>query len=84
MVASRIGSLEEIVENEKTGFLFPPKDADALANELRKFIEDGTLSGRLGKNARKKCEEEYNEAIHMKKVIACLNSGRTGGRKDTA
>lgn len=84
VVASRIGSLEEIVENEKTGFLFPPKDADALANELRKFIEDGTLSGRLGKNARKKCEEEYNEAIHMKKVIACLNSGRTGGRKDTA
>lgn len=72
VVASRIGSLTELVEHGVTGFLFPPKDSRNLAEQLEKFIKDEKLSEKLGKNARKKCETEYNEAIHIEKVAACL------------
>lgn len=72
VVASRLGSLEEIVEDGKTGFLFEKKNSHDLAQQLRKFTEDEKLSEMLGKNARKKCEEEYQEALHMDRVLACL------------
>lgn len=72
VVASRLGSLEEIVEDGETGFLFQPKNSRELAVQLRKFTEDEELSIRLGKNARKKCEREYGESAHIEKVLSCL------------
>ena len=72
VVASRLGSLEEIVEEGATGFLFPPKDSRELARQLAKFVRDEGLSETLGRKARKKCEEEYGEARHMSRVISCL------------
>lgn len=72
VVASRLGSLEEMVKDGCTGFLFPPRDSHALAGELEKFIEDEDLSGRLGRQARKRCEEKYGEDKHMERLIAAL------------
>lgn len=79
VAASRLGSLEEIVEDGRTGFLFPPKDFHTLAAQLQKFIEDEELSARMGKQARKKCEEKYREDSHMEKLISCFE-GKTGER----
>ncbi|MCI8597020.1 MAG: glycosyltransferase family 4 protein [Lachnospiraceae bacterium] len=72
VVASRIGSMDEIVEEGETGFLFTPKDSYELAEQLKRFIDDKNLSRYLGENARKKCETEYGEAIHMERVLTCL------------
>ena len=74
VVASRLGSLAEIVEEGKTGFLFPPKDAHALAKQLERFVRDEGLSEKLGRKAREKCEKEYGEELHMSRVISCLES----------
>ena len=78
VVASRLGSLEEIVEDGHTGFLFPPKDSFALAEQLEKFIQDEDLSARLGKQARERCEERYGEDRHMEKLISCLRGEKLG------
>ncbi|MEY8324075.1 glycosyltransferase family 4 protein [Lachnospiraceae bacterium 54-11] len=78
VVASRLGSLEEIVEDGYTGFLFPPKDSFALAEQLEKFIQDEDLSARLGKQARERCEERYGEDKHMEKLISCLRGEKLG------
>lgn len=73
VVASRLGSLSEIVEDGITGYLFEAKDFQQLANKLQLFIDDDTLSVKLGLNAHEKCEREYSEAVHMEKVLACLS-----------
>ncbi len=72
VVASRLGSFIELVEEGKTGFLFPPGDARTLAGVLKKLTEDEALRERLGRKARKKCEAEYGVALHMDRVLACL------------
>lgn len=72
VVASRLGSLPEIVEDGHTGFLFTPKNAQELAARLNEFVKDEELSGRLGQNARRKCETEYDEALHMERLLRCL------------
>lgn len=72
VVASRIGSLAEIVEDDVTGMLFEMKNAEELASKLRLFADDDTLSERLGKAARAKCESAYCEDRHMDDVLRVL------------
>lgn len=73
VVASRLGSLAEIVVDNETGLLFEPKNSDELAEKFRMFVDDYNLSGRLGRQARLKCENDYNEEKHMNKVLECMN-----------
>lgn len=72
VVASRIGSLAEIVVDNETGLLFEIRNSKELADKLRQFVNDPELSCRLGQNARKKCEEDYSEEKHMDRVLAEL------------
>lgn len=72
VVASRIGSLAEIVVDNETGMLFEMKNSKDLAEKLMYFVNDYNLSEKLGRSARKKCEREYNEENHMTKVLASL------------
>lgn len=72
VVASRIGSLEEIVEDGKTGLLFEMKNSKDMADKLLKLVEDEKLSQKLGKQAREKVEEDYCEEKHMNRVLSIL------------
>jgi glycosyltransferase involved in cell wall biosynthesis len=43
VVASDIGGIPELVTPGETGFLFEPKDAVALAERIKRLLNDGTL-----------------------------------------
>ncbi len=43
VVATRTGGIPEIVKHEENGLLAPPKDPQALADELRRLIADQSL-----------------------------------------
>lgn len=72
VVASRVGSLAEIVEDGKTGFLFEMRNSKDMADKLRKFVFEEGLSAQLGKQARTLCEERYNTVKHMEEVVKIL------------
>ena len=72
VVASRLGSFSEIVDDEKTGFLFESKNIKELSKKLSKFVEDESLSAQLGHNAREKCQNEYSEKVHMSALVEVL------------
>ena len=72
VVASRIGSLAEIVIDNETGMLFDMKNSKQLAEKLKMFVDDEQLSSNLGNIARIKCEEYYSPEEHMEKVLHCL------------
>ena len=72
VVASRVGSLAEIVEDGKTGFLFEMMNSKKMATKLLKFVKNENLSKTMGENARNKCQKEYDTNTHMKKIIEIL------------
>lgn len=74
VVASRIGSLAEIVEDNITGLLFEMKNSKDLAEKLWRFVTEEGLSRRLGMEAREICEQKYSKDTHMRKVIKILRS----------
>jgi D-inositol-3-phosphate glycosyltransferase len=57
VIASRVGGLQQTVEDGVTGFLVPAGDEEALAQNLQLILSDGTLRKRLAANARQKAQQ---------------------------
>jgi glycosyltransferase involved in cell wall biosynthesis len=60
IVASDTGGINEIVENNKNGFLFFPKDINAFAMGLEKLISDENLRKQFGVESKKKIVESFD------------------------
>ncbi len=51
VVATRTGGITEMIDDERTGLLVPPDDAEALAGALARLAGDETLRRRLSEEA---------------------------------
>lgn len=64
VVASRIGGVEELVVDGKTGLLVSPGDATTLAQAIMNVLQDEDLARRLGEagyqQARRRFDAERN------------------------
>jgi glycosyltransferase involved in cell wall biosynthesis len=54
VVASAVGGLCGLVDDERTGLLVPPGDVDALRAAIQRLLDDPELRARLGAAARRK------------------------------
>lgn len=69
VIASRLGQLADVIDDEKTGILVEPGDADALARNLERLANDALLRERLGSNARQKVIERYTWRHNAERVF---------------
>ena len=60
VVATDVGSIPEVVDNGKTGYIVPPKDAKKLAEAIIDLLRDKEKRREMGENAYKKTEEELS------------------------
>lgn len=60
VVATRVGGIPEIVQDERNGLLAEPGNAEDLAEKIVRLLKDRELAGRLGRQAREDCEERFN------------------------
>jgi len=52
ILATEVGSVADIVDDENTGLMVPAKDTEALAVALRRLVGDLSLRDRLGRRGR--------------------------------
>ena len=60
VVVTDVGSIPEVVEDEKTGYVVPPRNPEALADAIVKLLNDEKLREEMGENAYKKMKEELS------------------------
>ncbi len=60
IVATNVGGLPEVIDNELTGILVPPRNFEATAEALERLIIDLKLRIEFGNNGRKKVEQLYD------------------------
>lgn len=60
VVATNVGSISEIVEDNVTGFIVPPGDANSLAGAILKLLNNDELRKNMGENAYKKMKEQMS------------------------
>jgi glycosyltransferase involved in cell wall biosynthesis len=70
VIASRLGAMAEIVEDNVTGLHFTPGDAEDLAKKVRWASEHPEDMRRMGRNARQIYEEKYTPEINYRQLIA--------------
>lgn len=69
IVATRVGGIPQMIEQEQTGLLIEPKDPEGLKSALEKLLSDPDLCERLGKNARVKIEKEFSIEKSLQELI---------------
>lgn len=59
IVTTNILPNAELIEHEVTGLLVPPKSPEAIAQAIKRFIDEPELSNHCAENARKRLMERY-------------------------
>ncbi|MDQ4127548.1 MAG: glycosyltransferase, partial [Actinomycetota bacterium] len=59
VIGSRVGGIKTSVADGKSGYLVPPKSAEALAGRLLRLLSHEDLRDRMGRAARRRVEEHY-------------------------
>jgi glycosyltransferase involved in cell wall biosynthesis len=62
IVATSVGGIPEAVRHGETGLLVPHGDAEALASELARLLDDRELASRLGEGGGRLVEGEFSLA----------------------
>ena len=70
VIASRIGSLPEFVEDGVTGLLFEPGHVDDLVKKIRLLWERPDLCRRMGEAGRAKAKLEYGEETYYRRLMS--------------
>jgi lipopolysaccharide heptosyltransferase II len=59
VVATRVGGVVDIIEDEKTGLLVPPADPESMARAIIRMYKDPQLGQKLSQAAYVKVKEKY-------------------------
>lgn len=59
IIASRLGAMSELIDEGRTGFLYPPGDADALARKIDSVFTESSLLISMRQSARAVFEARY-------------------------
>ncbi len=81
VVATKVGSLSEQVDEGKTGFLVPAGDWQALAERVTELLQNPDLAAKMGEAGRKKVEKDYSVERMVDKTEALLERLVANGKK---
>jgi glycosyltransferase involved in cell wall biosynthesis len=87
VIGADIGGIPELVKDGVTGFLFPPGDAEQLADRMRRLWDDPGLCRSMGAAARAKALRDHGTETFgdrllavYNKVVGLVNTGERKGR----
>lgn len=81
IVASALGQVGELLRHEETALLVPGGDAVALADAVRRLLQDSALRFRIGAAARREAEQRHGHAARTAQLLQALDRlTTTGGR----
>lgn len=70
VVASRVSAIPEVVSEEETGLLVPPRDAEALARALRRLLDDRALRLHMGMLAEDRVAQFFTAERMAEQTLA--------------
>ncbi len=69
VVATPVGGTPEVVADGETGFLVPPRDPRALAEALRRLLDDRELRERMGEAGRRRVAESFSAEAMERRIL---------------
>jgi len=69
IISTNVPGCKEIVRHEVNGLLIPAKDEVALAEAIRRLLDNPAFARQLGENGRNIVQNEFSEALVVKKTF---------------
>lgn len=73
-IATAVGGLPELVENEVSGILIPPKNATAIREAIQRLARNPALRQRMGRAARDRILGPFHFSHTLQKTLALYHS----------
>lgn len=70
IVAPAYGPLEDVIQSEVHGLLFPPRNADALVESVLRLLDDPALARKLGEAAAARARSSLSWTDNARRVLA--------------
>lgn len=70
VIATAVGGIPDVIENDRNGILVPPGDIEALAAALLKMLRDPALCSEMGKISRAKIMARFSTSTTMRQIEA--------------
>ncbi len=67
-IASNVGGIKDLIENEKNGISIPSQDSVALEAAIHRMLTEPEFARELGKNARKTIRQRFNTDESIQKL----------------
>jgi glycosyltransferase involved in cell wall biosynthesis len=77
VISTAVSGIPELVVDEETGLLVPPRDAQALASALGRLLDDAELRARLAAGAAHRVAHEFDLAANAAMLKALLVEAAT-------
>lgn len=85
-VASKIGGVEDVIEDGRNGLLYPPQDLPDMGRAMIELGQDADMRRRIGAAARDTVMAEYDIRITAERLLTQYRemTGRDAGLQDAA
>jgi len=74
VIATKVGSIAEVVDDGKTGLIVPPQDPRALAEAIIKLLNNDKLRKKMGENGFIKLKKDFDWDPISKRTIDIYKS----------
>lgn len=72
VIASDVGGIPDLIDDEQTGLLVPPGDIRALRHSIGALLQSDGRCRAIGAAARAKAEREFDSEINMRRILDVL------------
>ena len=69
IIATKVGGIPEIIENNESGLLIEPRESGALAEKIKLLLNQPELADQLAANAQKKVKEKFLKSTMIQKTF---------------
>src|SRR5213076_381361 len=70
VVASALGGMPELIDDDRDGILVPPDEPGPLAAALSSLVSEPGRAFEMGTTGRAKAERDYAPASHLERIEA--------------
>lgn len=71
VIGAKVDGVINVIEDEKDGLFFIPKDVDDLAVKIKRILTDEKFREKLVKNGRHKVESKFRWDVKAKEIVDC-------------
>jgi len=69
VISTHIAGVGEQIEDGRNGFLVPPSDSHAMAQKIKKLIDDPNMRRRMGEEGRKMVQERFSTRAYVDGIM---------------